>query len=255
VPHFDMLHPARRLWRSRTNAADADEGGCRLSTLERTLFNVTRVGDVGGFEIPSRFFRFLRTGDPRPLEGVLEHNRIDLVSLAAVMARAVDLAKRGDQACRDCREALALGRIYERAALDERVNARQQALTQAEGCYRRGSESRSVEVKSEALYRLALWHRRARRYPEAALIWREVMELTEPRAVRRMPGMRALRQFAAEALAIHHEHRDRDLDSARELALFALEEAEGRRADGMRHRLARIDRKLAQKTDAQLLWS
>jgi len=255
VPHFDVLHPARRLWRSRTSAVEADDGGCRLSTLERTLFNVTRVGDVGGFEIPSRFFRFLRSGDPRPLEAVLEHNRLDLVSLAAVMARAVDLARSGYDACRDCSEALALGRIYERAALDERVNVRERALAQAEGCYRRGSESRSVEIKSEALYRLALWHRRARRYPEAAAIWREVMELTEPRAVRRMPGMLALRQFAAEALAIHHEHRDRDLDSARELALFALEEAEGRRADGMRHRLARIDRKLAQKTDAQLLWS
>ena len=255
VPHFDMLHPARRLWRSRTSAIDADEGGCRLSTLERTLFNVARVGDVGGFEIPSRFFRFLRGGDPRPLEAVLEHNRLDLVSLAAVMARAVDLTRSGHEACRDCREALALGRIYERAAADDRVNARQWALTQAKGCYRRGSESRSIEVRSEALYRLALWHRRERQYAEAAAIWREVIELTEPRAVRRMPGMHALRQFAAEALAIHHEHRDRDLDSARELALFALEEADGRRADGMRHRLARLDRKIAKKTDAQLLWS
>ena len=92
---------------------------------------MTRVGDVGGFEIPSRFFRFLRGGDPRPLEAVLEHNRLDLVSLAAVMARAVDLARSGHEACRDCREALALGRIYERAAADDRVNARQWALTQA----------------------------------------------------------------------------------------------------------------------------
>jgi hypothetical protein len=161
----------------------------------------------------------------------------------------------GHEACRDCNEALALGRIYERAATDDRVNVRERALAQAAKCYRRGSESRSVEVRSEALYRLALWHRRERRYAEAAAIWREVLELTEPRAVRRMPAMRLLRQFAAEALAIHHEHRDRDLDSARELALFALEDAEGRRADGMRHRLARLDRKLAQKTDAQLLWS
>src|SRR5687767_3468313 len=32
VPHFDMLHPARRLWRGRTSD---DEGSCcRLSTLE-----------------------------------------------------------------------------------------------------------------------------------------------------------------------------------------------------------------------------
>src|SRR5829696_8851431 len=57
VPHFDMLHPARRLWKGRPDArtSGADEGGCRLSTLERVLFDVQRVGDVGGFEIPGRF--------------------------------------------------------------------------------------------------------------------------------------------------------------------------------------------------------
>ena len=38
---------------------------------------------------------------------------------------------------------------------------------------------------------------------------------------------RAMRQFAAEALAIHHEHRVRNFGAARELALFALEEASG----------------------------
>jgi hypothetical protein len=234
-----------------------DDGGCRLGTLERTLFNVNRLGDVGGFEIPARFFRFLRSGDPRPLEGVLEHNRIDLVSLAAVMARAVELAKSGPPACRDCGEALALGRIYERAAGDDRVIGRDDVMNQAALCYRRGAESRTIDVRAEALYRLALWHRRERRFADAAAIWREVLELTEPRGVRRMVGMRALRRFAAEALAVHHEHRDRDLDSARELALFALEEAEGdgRIADGVRHRLARLDRKIAKKTDAQLLWS
>jgi len=255
VPHFDMLHPARRLWRPRFAAIDADEGGCRLGTLERTLFNVTRVGDVGGFEIPGRFFRFLRNGDPRPLEAVLEHNRLDLVSLAAVMARAMELARSGHAACRDCSEALALGRIYERAAAEDRPDVRERVLAHAESCYRRGAESRTAEVKAEALYRLGLWHRRERRFVEAASIWREVLDLTEPKGVRRIAGMRALRQFAAEALAIHHEHRDRDLDSARELALFALEDADGRRADGMRHRLARLDRKIAKKTDAQLLWS
>jgi uncharacterized protein YprB with RNaseH-like and TPR domain len=256
VSHFDMVHPARRLWRPRAASIDVDDGGCRLATLERTLFSVNRVGDVGGFEIPARFFRFLRSADPRPLEGVLEHNRLDLVSLAAVMARAVELARTGHLACRDCGEALALGRIYERAAADDRVR-REGVMDYATSCYRRGAESRVADIRAEALYRLALCHRRERRFAEAAALWRDVLELTEPRGVRRMIGMRALRRFAAEALAVHHEHRDRDLDSARELALFALEEAEadGRVADGVRHRLARLDRKIAKKTDAQLFWS
>jgi uncharacterized protein YprB with RNaseH-like and TPR domain len=253
VPHFDVLHPARRLWRTR-GGAGGDVEGCRLTTLERALFNVTRVGDVPGLEIPGRFFRFLRSGDPRPLEPVLEHNRLDLVSLAAVMARAAQLARDGQDACRDAAEALALGRVYERAGLDDRVAERGAVLARAEGCYARAAGSRAAEVKGEALYRLALRHRRERRFEEAAAMWRQVIELTEPRGVRRMAGLAELRQFAAEALAIHHEPRDRDLESAREIALFALEEAAGRRADGVRHRLARIDRKIAKKTDAQLFW-
>jgi uncharacterized protein YprB with RNaseH-like and TPR domain len=252
VPHFDMLHPARRLWRGRSAALDADDGGCRLSTLERTLFNVNRVGDVDGFEIPSRFFRFLRSGDPRPLEPVLEHNRLDLVSLAAVMARAVELTRDGHEACRDCHEALALGRVYERAAAHDRMFNREGVLSRIEPCYRRGAQSRAADVRAEALYRLALSHRRGRRFGEAAAIWREILDLTEPTGVQRMTGMRPLRRFAAEALAIHHEHRDRDLDSARELAMFALQDSDGRRAADVRHRLARLDRKIAKKTDAQL---
>jgi uncharacterized protein YprB with RNaseH-like and TPR domain len=254
VPHFDVLHPARRLWKMRSGAA-GDVEGCRLTTLERALFNVTRVGDVPGLEIPGRFFRFLRSGDPRPLEAVLEHNRLDLVSLAAVMARALQLARDGQAGCRDDAEALALGRVYERAGGDDRVPERGGALARAEACYARAAGSRQSEVRGEALYRLGLRHRRERRYEEAAAIWRQVIELTEPRGVRRIAGLSELRQFAAEALAVHHEHRDRDLESAREIALFALEDAAGRRADGVRHRLARIDRKLAKKTDAQLFWS
>ncbi len=129
VPHFDALHTARRLWKPRTG--DSPEGGCRLQTLERTLFDVRRVGDVPGFEIPSRFFQFMRTGDPRPLEPVLEHNRLDLVSLAAVTARAVRLVEDGADGCPDEAQALAVGRIYERAGLFDR----------AEACYRRASTS------------------------------------------------------------------------------------------------------------------
>ena len=234
------------------------DGGCRLSTLERTLFDVQRVGDVPGFEIPGRFFQFMRSGDPRPLEPVLEHNRLDLVSLAAVTARAVRLVEAGADGCPDGPQALAVGRIYERAGLVERAAA----------CYRRAAECSAIEVRGEGLYRLGLRCRRDRRFSEAAEIWRELVALSEAGSARRnatrnsTPNstMAALRDFAVEALAIHHEHRDPDLKTARELALCALKERKGegrndRRAEGYAHRLARLERKLARKENAQLLWS
>ena len=233
VPHFDMLHSARRLWKH-------DEQGCRLSTLERTLFDVRRVGDVPGLEIPSRFFGFVRSGDPRPLEPVLEHNRIDLVSLAAVTARAVKLARDGHDACRNCAEALALGKVFDKA---EHVN-------RAEACYRYASQSPESFVRAEGLYRLAVRLRRDRRFADAAGVWRELIDFTEPRGMRR-GILGQLRQVAVEALAIHQEHRARDLAGARELALVALEEAGGK-ADDVRHRLNRLDRKLSKRQEARL---
>jgi uncharacterized protein YprB with RNaseH-like and TPR domain len=237
-PHVDMLHPARRLWKRRESeharggALRTASDGCNLAILERDLFGVRRVGDVPGFEIPSRYFRFLRTGNPAPLEAVLEHNRLDLVSLAAVTARAAAIARGGSTACRDNRERVALGRMLERAGL----------TASAEQCYADASEDPDPDVGAEAWCRLALLLRRARRYADAADAWHKVLAAGTQ-------GNLALGKIARVALAVHMEHRTRDLDSARALALEALLDLEEtddcpRARDGLRHRLARLDRKI-----------
>lgn len=232
--HFDMLHPARRLWRRRapaTDPADLVDDGCSLGALERALVGFERVGDVPGFEIPSRYFQFLRTGDPRPLVAVLEHNRLDLVSLAVVVARGQQLVGGGAEACRDAHEALALGRMLDRAGRPDR----------AEACFRRASRAGDAPVCAEGLLRLALKCRRERRYGDAAEICRAILELdVEARVVA------LARRYALEALAIHHEHRERDLAAARDFAIAALEADERPRwQGGVQHRLARLERKLA----------
>jgi uncharacterized protein YprB with RNaseH-like and TPR domain len=232
--HFDMLHPARRLWRRRARAdvaADSQEGGCSLGALERALLDVQRVGDVPGWEIPSRYFQFLRTGEPRLLEAVLEHNRLDLVSLAAVVARAVSLVEGGAEVCADEHESLALGKLFDRAG---RTSA-------AEACYRRASIDGDAPVRAEALVRLALRCRREQRHREAVEAWNAILDLRGAE----MPVTLA-RRVALEALAIHHEHRAHDFNAAREFAVAALDADERPRwRHDVRHRLARLDRKLA----------
>ncbi|HET7619683.1 MAG TPA: ribonuclease H-like domain-containing protein [Vicinamibacterales bacterium] len=249
VRHFDMLHVARRLWRERARADDPD-GGCRLSTLERLLFDVRRVGDVPGMDIPARYFRFLRSGDARPLEPILEHNRLDLMSLAAVAAHAARLVEQGSALCRDAAEALALGRVYDRGG----------RATNAIECYERAAAEGSTEVRAEALYRLAVRLRRDRRFDEAANVWRQLLDVRPARG-RSGRLLTELRHVAAEALAIHHEHRARDYAGARELALLALEEANNgeldlvkvrTKTDATRRRLARLERKLAANDNTHL---
>jgi uncharacterized protein len=242
MPHLDMLHPARRLWKERPTVAGPplDEDSCKLSVLERHLAGYHRVGDVGGFDIPSRYFRFVRDGDAHPLEAVLEHNRLDLISLAFVTARALALIQQGPAAALHPRESLGLGRLYERSG----------AAENAEACFARAASlaariGREPDVHADALRRLALCRRRAGRTAEAAAAWQELV---------RLPGCPSvLRREAREALAIHHEHRSRDLQTARTFVLDALAESSAAAwRQQAEYRLHRIERKLARHDHPRL---
>ncbi len=238
-PHVDVLHPARLFWgngvarsfQGRAGGAESpalQRQGCSLGALEQDVLGARRHGDVPGFEIPARYFQFVRTGDARPLAAVLEHNRLDLLSLAGLTARLLHLVGAGHEEARDRREALALGRVYARAGFDGRARA-------AFACAAEGIEGGPIRI--EALRALALAWRRERRFDEAAACWRRLLD------ERRCPPHVA--REATEALAIHHEHRVRDLASAKAFALRTLEaEARPGWTDAARHRLARIERKM-----------
>ncbi len=233
IPHVDALHPARRFW----------PGDCSLVALERQMLGARRRGDVPQAEIPARYFQFIRSGDARPLAAVLEHNRLDLLTLAALTARLLRLVRLGPAAARDAREAYALGTTYARAGLD--VRAREcfaQAIAMSPA-----PAGAFDAVRLESLRALALAWRRARDFEKAAACWRQLLE------TRGCPP--AMHREAAEALAIHHEHRLRDLDTAKAFALRSLiDEPRPAWTQAVQHRLARLDRKL-RKSDVSSLRS
>jgi uncharacterized protein len=226
LPHVDMVHPARRLWRS--DEEETTTGGCRLTTLEETLCGHRREGDVPAFEIPSRYFHYVRTGDARPLAAVFEHNRLDLLGLALITAHASQLLHEGASAARTAREAVGLGSLYERAGMG----------VEACACYLRADElPGDVATQADALRRYAMLSRRARRYEDAAAAWRRALGL------RRCPP--GIAREAMEALAVHHEHRARNLGEARRFAMRSLQfNITQARQRAVQHRLARLDRKI-----------
>ena len=86
MPHIDLLHPSRRILAHRLENA-------RLSTIETHVLGVERDGDVPGFEIPQRYFDWLRQRDGRLLEDVFTHNRLDVVSMASLLKYLTDLVE------------------------------------------------------------------------------------------------------------------------------------------------------------------
>lgn len=225
LPHLDLLHPARRLWR----ASDEGERSCRLKHLEESVLGVGRVGDVDGFEIPARYFDFVRRGAARGLEPVLLHNRLDLLSLAVLTAVAQQLVREGKVQPPAGATALGLGSLYERAGDHDAALA----------CYRAAATDtcQAREVRRRAARAQARLLRRLRRYDEAVTAWQLVLSLG---------GRPQVLREAREALAIHHEHRGGALEEARRHAVAGMEQALGRaEREQFQRRLARVERKLA----------
>jgi uncharacterized protein len=189
--HFDLLHPARRLWKARLES-------CRLQSLERALLGVTRRGDVPGEEIPRIYFDFVRRRDGRAMARVLEHNLLDVLSLAALAALACQWVEGGH--AEDPRDVYCLARVLERASLFER----------SEEQYRRLLAQAPGPVRTASLLRLAARAKKAGQMETAVAYWEEAAQSGD--------------WFALRELALHHEHRSRDLPAA----LSAVEDGLGR---------------------------
>jgi tetratricopeptide (TPR) repeat protein len=236
MPHLDMLHAARRLWRQ----SEEGERSCRLTHLEESVLGVGRVGDVGGFEIPARYFQFVRGGSADLLAPVLLHNRLDLLSLAALTAHAQQLVRDGRDTPPAGATALGLAALYERGGW----------LDAALACYRAAADDhwQTRDLRRASARALARLLRRLRRYEEAAEAWHLVL---------RLGGRPQVLREAREALAIHHEHRGGQLEEARRHAVAGVEEAIGRgEREQFSRRIERLDRKLARGAVATTpLWN
>ena len=245
LPHLDLLYPARRVWRPLTDS-------CRLADLEATVLGHCRHDDVPGALIPQLYFDYLRTGDPRPLVGVFEHNRLDILSMACMagylgQAAAEPLSARPAGVPLPGPELYSLGRLLlDQGALNEAIACLEAALT-------RGLPP---GLRREGYRLLAVAHRRRWRLERGGLVSQSVVNgqasaagssaiersggpLTAAPAVTQDPTVAVLLQWIREdslstwpyvELAKHCEHRLRDLEAARYWTLRAIEIVQRRRA-------------------------
>lgn len=83
--HCDVLHHARRRWRSNLP-------NCKLQTLERYICGRRRQDDLPGSAIPQAYHNYVRRGDTRELRSILHHNALDLVTLLEVALALLEAA-------------------------------------------------------------------------------------------------------------------------------------------------------------------
>ena len=194
---LDALHPARRLWKLRLES-------CKLTNLESAILGIGREGDVEGSEIPGIYFDYLRTGNAQGLQPVFYHNALDIVTLAALTVELANvLSDASEQTIASSLDLFSLSRILERAQATERS---------AETCRQALAKGLPQMVESQALWQLAAQHKRQRQHDLAVELWSELARRDTPFALR-----------ALEELAIHFEHRRRDVVTALRFTSSALE--------------------------------
>src|SRR5262249_53683992 len=89
--HLDLLPFVRRVFRHRLPDA-------RLRTVESELLGRHRVRDIDGWEIPGRYFEYLRSSAGSALIDVIRHNDADVRSLGLLVGHLERLL--GDPASR-----------------------------------------------------------------------------------------------------------------------------------------------------------
>jgi len=222
VFHLDLLAPSRRLWSARL----AD---CRLGTIEHHVLRFRREDDLPGALIPSAYFDYLRRKQPGSLPRVFDHNRNDVLSLAALAGWVSGAVARAPEPHLEPEELAGLGRLWESADAARGL-----------ACYRMALErGLGSPWRERVLLRLAAAAKRGARWDEAHGLWEAAID-----------AARAFDPRPWEEIAKVHEHRRRDPGAARVVVETALHHARRSGAsDGVlaafEHRLGRLTRRLA----------
>ena len=219
LPHLDLLHPSRRILGHRLENS-------RLGTLEVEVLGVFREGDIPGWEIPQRYFDWLKQRDGRLLEAIFEHNKLDVISMATLTAHLTEIlcAKRELQSSH-ADDYLAAARLLFKRRDTERAGK----ILDVFGENQAGDELSAISKKE-----LASLCKRTGRWNEATQIWQELLEI-------------APTDFSSVSeMAKWLEHHAHDYHAARMLVENALSQNNGFSQDekeSLAHRLKRLKAK------------
>jgi uncharacterized protein len=224
LEHLDLLFGARRLWKLRFDS-------CRLVDLENQILGVEREGDLPGEMIPYVYFEYLRKREAARIVPILHHNAIDILTLACLTA----IVPRAFQSPEDAplthgAEMVGLGRWLSRCEQYEK------ALVLFRRALGKGLRD---DLMFRTLWDVGRIEKKLGREAAAISVYTELAS-----------GRNAFRLPALEELAKYYEHKERNYSMALEFTLEALSHAD---TDALRHRKARLERRVSKRVAAPRL--
>lgn len=220
LPHLDLLHPSRRILGHRLENS-------RLVTLEAEVLGVQREGDIPGWEIPQRYFDWLKRRDPRQLSSIFEHNRLDVISMAGLTAHLTGIVTA---------EALMKDTHADDYLAAARLLLNRRDLTGTDKILNMFGQQCCTDFSVLSKKKLAQLYKRTGRLNDAVPIWREIIAC-EP------PDFQAVSELAKWL-----EHRAGDCREAKMLVEKALQRHNTfseEEKESLLHRLKRLVGKAA----------
>ena len=242
IPHIDLLHPSRRLWRETLP-------DCRLESIEREIFHLARERDVESSLIPQIYFNFVRGRHKEWILPVFDHNVQDIATLGALLVFFCRiLSDPAPQELKKPLELWGLGRLYLKfGRMENAIHSLEKALYLAQ----------EPDLIETLLVHIARLYKKLERWEDAARIWEQLLECSGTHCM-----------SAAVELAKYYEHRSREPHRAREVIIRVLKGAEitgdlesyvsGMKSDlfpeltpEIEKRLLRLERKIKRKNNVK----
>lgn len=160
IPHFDLLFAVRRLYKRRLT-------DCSLNNIEDKIFGLHRIDDVPGYAIPGMYFEYLQTGQGNRLISVFMHNRLDVISLAALAAHIGNVYQQPDNHLIHELDWYSLGRSFEAIEL----------LEQAIDCYETALQrANTTHFEMEIRRSLSMAYKRSNQWTKAIEHWKILVQ-------------------------------------------------------------------------------
>lgn len=184
--HIDLLHGARRLFRRRLQ-------DCRLTNIESQLFGFGRTDDIPGYLIPSAYFEWLSTEDTSMMPGILEHNRLDIVSLYFLLGHVAKIYQSRGEALADIDDLHSLSKLFGRRKESDLVGQ----------VFDRMDQLSDTDMAEDILFYHSMNFKRTRDFDRAVEMWESICQSDSRESY-----------WANIELAKYFEHRGHDLKRA-----------------------------------------